>query len=178
MQVRGPLMVEHRLIEQVIEAMNDQLARIETTGQLDTRFIETCVDFLRTYVDRTHHGKEEDILFRELSKRSLAATDEQLMDELIAEHTIGRETTKALAEANRLHRNRDASTRRAVREGLRTLTELYPRHIAREDQVFFPAARAYFTDSEEQAMLGQFWEFDRRMIHEKYRSVARGLAGG
>jgi hypothetical protein len=34
----------------------------------------------------------------------------------------------------------------------------------------------YFTDVEEQAMLGEFWEFDRHMIHEKYRSVARGLA--
>lgn len=178
MQVRGPLMVEHRVIEQVIQGMNDQLARIEMTERVDTRFIETCVDFLRTYADRTHHGKEEEILFHELSKRPLAAQDQRLLAELLEEHAITRATTEALAEANRLHRDDDTSSRAAIRDGLRTFTELYPRHIAKEDQVFFPAVRAYFTDTEEQAMLGQFWEFDRRMIHEKYRAVARGLAEG
>jgi hypothetical protein len=30
--------------------------------------------------------------------------------------------------------------------------------------VFFPAARAYFTGEEDQAMLARFWEFDQTMI--------------
>jgi hemerythrin-like domain-containing protein len=56
-----------------------------------------------------------------------------------------------------------------ISENLRKLVEFYPKHIEKEDKVFFPAARAYVTDSEDQAMLAEFWEFDRRMIHEKYR---------
>ena len=42
-------------------------------------------------------------------------------------------------------------------------------------KVFFPAARAYFTDKEDQVMLAEFWEFDRKMIHEKYKSVVDDL---
>ncbi len=29
----------------------------------------------------------------------------------------------------------------------------------------------YFSGAEQQAMLDRFWEFDRKMIHEKYRRV-------
>jgi hemerythrin-like domain-containing protein len=58
---------------------------------------------------------------------------------------------------------------------LRTLVEFYPKHIEKEDKVFFPASRAYFTNEEDQAMLEEFWEFDRKMIHEKYKSLVEGL---
>lgn len=44
-----------------------------------------------------------------------------------------------------------------------------------EDDVFFPASRTYFSETEDQAMLMEFWEFDRKMIHEKYKAVVQGL---
>ena len=31
------------------------------------------------------------------------------------------------------------------------------------------------TDKEDQAMLAEFWEFDRKMIHEKYKLVVNAL---
>ena len=34
---------------------------------------------------------------------------------------------------------------------------------------------AYLTDEEGQSMLAEFWEFDRKMIHEKYKTVVEGL---
>jgi hemerythrin-like domain-containing protein len=53
--------------------------------------------------------------------------------------------------------------------------DFYPKHIEKEDKVFFPASRAYFSDEEDQAMLAEFLEFDRKMIHEKYQSVVETL---
>jgi hemerythrin-like domain-containing protein len=47
--------------------------------------------------------------------------------------------------------------------------------IEKEDKVFFSASRAYFSDEEDQAMLAEFWEFDRKMIHKKYQSVVETL---
>ena len=35
----------------------------------------------------------------------------------------------------------------------------------------------YLSDKEQQEMLKEFWEFDRRMIHLKYESVVEGLEG-
>ena len=175
MQARGPLMIEHRLIERMISLIKDALAQIESTQKVDPLFVDTAVDFIRMYADRTHHGKEEDILFRDLSKRPLSAEDQRVMDELIQEHVFGRQTTKALLEANARYRDGDASALANIADKLRTLVEFYPKHIEKEDKVFFPASRAYFTDEEDQAILAEFWAFDRKMIHEKYSSVVEEL---
>ena len=175
MQARGPLMIEHRLIERMINQIQNVLKKIDANNEVDPLFIDTAVDFIRTYADRTHHGKEEDILFRDLSKRPLSAEDQRVMKELIEEHVFGRQTTKALVEANTRYRNGDTSALADITNKLQTLAEFYPKHIEKEDKVFFPASRAYFTDEEDQAMLTEFWEFDRKMIHEKYKSVVEGL---
>jgi hemerythrin-like domain-containing protein len=168
-------MIEHRLIERMILVIKDAFLQIKVTNKTDPVFIDIAVDFIHIYADRTHHGKEEDILFRELRKRSLSAEDKQVMEELIEEHSFGRQTTKALVEANTRYRNGDVSALADIASRLQTLVEFYPKHIEKEDKTFFPASRAYFTEQEDQAMLAEFWEFDRKMIHEKYKSVVEEL---
>ncbi len=175
MQARGLLMIEHRLIDRMIALIEKSLTQIEATQSVDSLFIDTAVDFTRTYADRTHHGKEEDILFRNLEMQKLSDTDRRVMNELIDEHTFGRQTTKELVDANTRYRSGDTSALAVILTKLRTIVDFYPKHIEKEDKVFFPASRAYFSDEEDQAMLAEFWEFDRKMIHEKYRSVVETL---
>ena len=175
MQARGPLMIEHRLIERMLLATKDSLAKIRLKHKVDPVFLDIAIDFIRMYADRTHHGKEEDILFRQLENKPLSDEDRRVMNELIEEHVFGRQTTKALDEANTRYRNGDESALADIVDKLQTLIEFYPKHIEKEDKVFFPASRTYFTDAEDQAMLTEFWEFDRKMIHEKYISVVEKL---
>lgn len=170
-------MVEHRLIERMIELLRGALAYIGSEGKVNPIFVSVAVDFLRMYADRTHHGKEEEILFRDLDRKALSADDRQLMNELIGEHELARNTTKALVDANVRYGSGDPSALADIAENLKTLVGFYPRHIEKEDKVFFPASRTYFTDEEDQAMLAEFWEFDRKMIHEKYKAVVDSLAG-
>ncbi len=175
MQARGPLMIEHRLIERMLAIIQNMLDLVEQTKKIDPQFVDQAVDFIQTYADRTHHGKEEDILFRELMNKELSAADSKVMDELLEEHIFGRSTTAALVKANALYRNGDTAALADIASCLRTLVEFYPRHIEKEDKIFFPASRAYFTEDEDQAMLAKFMEFDRAMIHEKYTSVVDKL---
>jgi hemerythrin-like domain-containing protein len=174
MQARGPLMIEHRLIERMLSVIKGVLAEIESKHEVDPVFVDVAVDFIRVYADRTHHGKEEDILFRELKKKTLNPLDSQIMKELIEEHVFGRQTTKALVEANARYRNGDETALADIAAGFKSLTEFYPRHIEKEDKIFFPSSRAYFTDDEDQAILAEYGEFDRNMIHEKYKSLVDG----
>ncbi len=175
MQARGPLMIEHRLIERMIAIVKASLTQIESTKKIDPVFVDKVVDFIRTYADRTHHGKEEDILFRDLSERAIPPKDQSIMKELVDEHVFGRQTTKALVEANTRYRNGDVSAFSDITDRLRTLTEFYPKHIEKEDKVFFPAYSSCLTDEEDKKMLSEFYEFDKRMIHEKYMSVVQEL---
>ncbi|HUW08656.1 MAG TPA: hypothetical protein VM537_02960, partial [Anaerolineae bacterium] len=75
----GPLMKEHRLIERMIALMVKELERLRDGEELDPIFIDTAVDFIRTYADICHHGKKEDILFRGLSKKPLSGEHSRTM---------------------------------------------------------------------------------------------------
>lgn len=175
MQARGQLMIEHRLIERMLSVIKAALSKIELKHEVDPVFVDIAVDFIRVYADRTHHGKEEEIFFRELKNKPLSVEDQRVMNELLEEHAFGRRTTKALVGVNTRYRNGDETALSDIIEKLQTIIEFYPKHIEKEDKVFFPASRAYFTETEDQAMLAEFLEFDRKMIHEKYMSVVEGF---
>lgn len=170
-----PLKTEHGLIDQMIKLARDETLKIATRDEFDPAFIDTTVDFLRIYADRTHHGKEEDILFRDLKGKDLSEDDRQMMEELMEEHVYARETVGELVEAKKQVLQGDSDALETVVEKMAALIELYPEHIKKEDDVFFPASMKYFTPSEQDAMLEEMWEFDREMIHEKYTSVVERL---
>ena len=175
MQARGLLMIEHRLIERMLSVISLALSEIESRRKVDPVFVDTAVDFIKVYADRTHHGKEEEILFKELKNKPLSPEDRKALDELMQEHLFGRQTTQALIAANTRYRNGDSKALDDIAGSLKTLIDFYPRHIEKEDKHFFPSAKAYLTDEEDQTMLVRFHEFDQMMIHEKYKRVVEGL---
>ena len=79
MQARAPLMIEHRLIERMLTVVGHALTLAEQTGSINPLFVDLAVDFI-TYADRTHHGKEEDILFKTLESKNLTKADRQAMN--------------------------------------------------------------------------------------------------
>jgi hemerythrin-like domain-containing protein len=173
----GPLMWEHRLIEKMLAVAGREADKIRESRKVDPVFIDTAVDFIRTYADRTHHGKEEDILFRDLANKKMSPEHSRIVDELVEEHKYARATVKRLVEAkNRYLAGVD--TLPEIAACLTELAEFYPRHIEKEDKRFFFPILAYFTAAEQEAMLREFYEFDRRMIHEKYRKVLEAAGGG
>jgi len=176
MQPIGPLMIEHRLIEKMIALMAAEAERVDAGGEPDPRLIEAAVDFIRTYADRTHHGKEEDILFRDLAKKDLSDADRAAMDELVNEHVWARGKVAKLVENTQRWTAGEESARAEIVAAMKELTEFYPQHIAREDKVFFPAAMKYLSTEEQQAMIAEEYEFDRQMIHQKYKAVVEALS--
>jgi hemerythrin-like domain-containing protein len=171
----GPLMIEHRLIERMIRLMGDELHQMGERTRADPAFIDVAVDFIRTYADRCHHGKEEDILFRDLAKKPLSPEHRKTMDELVAEHVYARAKVKKLVEAKEQYVQGKAEGVEAIRSLVGDLVSFYPAHIAKEDKRFFIPCMGYFTKKEQESMLQAFWDFDRQLIHEKYRSIVERL---
>jgi hemerythrin-like domain-containing protein len=165
------LMIEHRLIEKMLKIVEVELGKIRGSRRFDPVFIDTTADFIRTYADRTHHGKEEDILFLELGKKDLDPVNRKIMEELVQEHVQGRACVRALMQAKEAFLKGDSDAWKTVAEKLEWLADFYPRHIRKEDRVFFPETEPYFTGVELDGMLARFHEFDAAMIHEKYNKV-------
>jgi len=166
----GPLMWEHRLIEKMLRCFEGETRKITEQNKVDPVFIDTVVDFIRTYADRTHHGKEEDILFRDLIKKQLSQEHARIMEELVEEHKYARNKVGMLVDAKQRYLKGE-NTLQEVVVLLNELANFYPKHIEKEDKHFFYPCMDYFTREEQHRMLTEFYEFDRNMIHEKYRKI-------
>ncbi len=173
----GPLMWEHRIIERMTEVLKKEVATITGRSDVNVVLIEQAVDFFRTYADRTHHGKEEDILFRDLAKKSLSPIHKKIVDELIEEHIAARKMVRELVEAKERYLAGDRDGAEGVARCLTSLVDFYPGHIEKEDKHFFFPCLDYFSQEEQGKMLHEFYDFDRNMIHEKYTKVVETFLG-
>jgi hemerythrin-like domain-containing protein len=167
----GPLMIEHRLIERMIKVMKGELENMRNQNKANVVFIDTAVDFIKAYADRCHHGKEEDILFKKLAAKKLSPEHKKILNELIEEHAHGRVTTSNLVIAKEKYAQGAKSALPDIIKSIEELTVFYPKHIEKEDKRFFLPCMDYFSQKEQQDMLSEFWEFDKKLIHEKYKKV-------
>jgi hemerythrin-like domain-containing protein len=165
------MMIEHRLIERMLAVARGELERFGREKKIDPQFVLELVDFIRTYADRCHHGKEEDILFRELAKKPLTEEHRRTVEDLVKEHNWARQQTRELVEATERYAQGERSAYRTVTERLLALVDFYPKHIEKEDQHFFLPVKRYFSREEKDAMLREGCDFDATLIHEKYQAV-------
>ncbi len=92
------------------------------------------------------------------------------MNELIEEHKYSRKTVRELVDAKERYLKGEDNSQEVINY-LKELAQFYPKHIEKEDKHFFYPCMEYFTKEEQDRMLDEFWEFDRKMIHEKYMKV-------
>ncbi|MFW9824028.1 MAG: hemerythrin domain-containing protein [Candidatus Thorarchaeota archaeon] len=171
----GPLMTEHRLIEKMIQLMEDEIGKMKKHNKANPLFIDTAVDFIRIYADKTHHGKEEDILFRDLEKKALSPNHTKIMNELVEEHIWARNKVGKIVEAKNDYLKGNVKVLDEIIELMKELVEFYPKHINKEDKHFFIPVMNYFTKDEQDTMLQEFWDFDKTLIHIKYQRVIENL---
>ena len=168
----GKLMMEHRLIERMVTAIAKEEKRLELGGELDITFLRSAVDFMRTYADQCHHGKEENILFAKLASKPMTSDMTRSMQHLIDDHKLARGMIKRLDSlANGCDEGPD--TLADVQAVLLELALLYPDHIAREDKGFFPKAMTYLDSAEREQMLREFEVFEKELLYMKYEALVK-----
>jgi len=160
-----------------VPLLRAQAALIEEKGEADVVFVEKAADFFRVYADRTHHGKEEDILFKALGAKSISEDHRRIMGELVEEHAHARAMVGRLLSARGEWLRGDSAALGVIRDMLMGLSDFYPAHIEKEDRRFFMPAMKYFSDEELLAMMSEFNAFDRGMIHWKYQRLLEELGG-
>jgi len=161
----------------MIKLLGEKSQRFNIEKNADILFIDKAVDLIRMCADRCHHGKEEDILFRDLAKKELQPEHKKSMDELIKEHIYARNTTRSLVSAEEKYTQRDKTALLDIIKLMEELAAFYPRHIEKEDKHFFLPCMKYFSQQEQVTMLNEFGEFDRKLIHEEYKIIVEEAEG-
>jgi hemerythrin-like domain-containing protein len=168
---------EHRVIEQMLDCVERLAADATARGALDLDAGRKCVEFLRTFADRCHHGKEEDVLFTLLRARGMP-THVGPVAVMLGEHEDGRALVKRLDESLRVSDPRAAA--QAFAESAVDYVALLRDHIAKEDGVLFPMAESVLRDEDRTAALAAFEQREVGEMgpgtHERMLAIAEELA--
>src|SRR5215208_3684958 len=86
---------EHRVIEQVLRALEGICLLLQTETQVPVEDISQSVEFISRYTDGFHHGKEEQYLFPTLQKLGIS-WENGALGKIEHEHNIERDLLRKL----------------------------------------------------------------------------------
>lgn len=120
------LVDEHVLIKKWIALIPRVVEVFSLNSAEDRQLIQEGVHFIRSYADRFHHAKEEDILFKYFDENS------DILRTMLEDHVKGRGHARAILEAL------EKKDRQGVVEHLTAYQELLTEHIKKEDEILYP----------------------------------------
>jgi len=169
---------EHLIIAKVVGAAPVLADRLEAGQPMDVATIQGVVEFMRTFADKCHHGKEEQLLFPLLGKKGVPLQGCPI-GALTMDHGKGRTLVKELADGAETFQKGDPGGIQAVIEALRGFAGLYPKHIWKEDYLLFPMTNKVLNQQEQQALYEQFEQVEEtigRDVHHRLEQFAERLA--
>jgi hemerythrin-like domain-containing protein len=153
---------EHRLIERALDVLGRLCEASRRSKGLNAADATQLIQFLRDFADRTHHLKEERILFPAIESRTFFPGCG-----LASEHQLGRERVKGMADAVERSLRGDAEGVRAFLRQARSLIGMLRAHIAKEDDCLAGVAHRAFSREEGERLTQEFDEMERREIGER-----------
>ncbi len=140
----GLLREEHQLILMVARALQHILDATTSTETADFDALDDTVGFLRLFADACHHGKEEDLLFRELVGQGMPEHQGPIAV-MLHEHRLGRDFVRRMGEGLERARKGDEEALGEVVSAGRGYIELIRNHIFKENEILFNIADAMVT---------------------------------
>jgi hemerythrin-like domain-containing protein len=166
----------------IMEAIRPRMAGGDVPPPEDWADIVT---FLRVFVDRCHHGKEERVLFPAVMQAGNEET-RRLVEELLIEHVEGRRLVTALAAAagtdpvlpgDPQEKRRFDPT--AADEAMTGYITLIRPHIVHEEKRLFPTADSILAPELQESLQGEYDIIEREVtgagMHEAFEETVNRL---
>jgi hemerythrin-like domain-containing protein len=179
MKAKQILRGEHRVIEEVLDALENQILNLQAGRTVRIEFFLDAADFIRNFADGCHHRKEEGVLFPAMVAAGLQK-DSGPVAVMLAEHEQVRVFTRAFAAAAVRYQRGKTSAAKDVIRNSQDYVSLLRQHIQKEDGVLFPMADRVIPLESRERVAEEFDRVEREEtgagVHEKYHALAEKLA--
>jgi hemerythrin-like domain-containing protein len=152
---------EHRLIERALDVLARICDETRRTRQLNAGDATQVIRFLRDFADRTHHLKEERVLFPAIESKDFFPGCG-----LVSEHQLGRTRVACMADAVQRSMNGDEEGARLFVRQARSFIGLLRAHIAKEDDCLANVVHRTFSGDELERLTRDFEDIERREFGE------------
>ena len=181
---------EHDTILEMIGTLEAVVQRIEAGEPVALETLSGFTEFFVLFADRSHHGKEEDLLFPFLECKGVPRNGGPLGC-MLAEHDEGRTFIRAMKENAEGCAGGGERARRLWCNAARSFATLLRKHIWKENQILFQIAEKLLSAEEQAELAVRFkqvqaekldaptlarLEQKKRTIEQKF-ALARSKAG-
>lgn len=157
---------EHDAILEVIASLEAIIQRLEAHEAIPVQTLNGLTEFFVLFADRSHHGKEEDLLFPMMERKGVPRRGGPLGC-MLAEHDEGRAYIRVMKEDANSCAAGDASSRKRWIDAGRGYATLLRNHIWKENEILFQIAERVLSAEEQAALAEQFARVQREKLDEQ-----------
>jgi hemerythrin-like domain-containing protein len=179
MKATQQLRDEHEGVKIMLDVLNQVCQQLEGTGNLNKEHVAGILEFLKVFVDRCHHGKEEELLFPALVAAGVPADGPIAV--MLREHEMGRNYVKAMSAdvSGYLAGNKGSS--KSLQKNTQGYILLLRNHIEKENNVLFVMADSLLAEERQNELFEGFEKIEVERIglgkHEEFHGLLKNLSG-
>jgi Uncharacterized conserved protein len=170
---------EHKNIKRMLLVVRKACFRILQGDDIAYDDFSKIIDFVRTYADNHHHGKEEKILFNKMVSEIGGVADKLVNQGMLVEHDLGRLHMRELELALDRVKAGDEESKLDVIANAVSYTHLLSRHIEKEDNTVYTFAQRKLSKETLEQINKECEDFENKAIEDeiskKYISILEEL---
>jgi len=178
MKATQELKNEHNAVLVALQILDKVTAAIAAKDDKAPADLEKLLDFFKGFVDRCHHGKEEDVLFPELMRRGVQREGGPI-GVMLSDHEVGRGHVRAMTDGLERLRRGEVGAAAAIREHAQAYSNMLQAHIHKENNVLFMMADRVVPEDVAARLFQQFEEIELDRVgegkHEAYHAMLHEL---
>jgi hemerythrin-like domain-containing protein len=167
MKATADLKNDHESILIMLRVMNAISSQIRETGKVDVIHVEKIIDFLKNFADKSHHGKEEEILFPAMEKAGIP-NDGGPIGMMLRDHTEGRGYIAGIGNSlDQYIKSGDPLQLSGIATFMDNYAELLSQHIDKENHILFMIADSVLTEQQQDQLFKEFEKVEAERIGEE-----------
>ncbi len=156
------MVAEHENVRRMLKIIRKACYQVLINGNYDIDDFPKIIDFVRTYTDKLHHGKEEDILFKTMEKELEKLAKSGAIMGMYIEHDSGRLFMANLEKGVQSFKEGKDDARLDIIANAICYADLLDRHIEKENTALYNFAERMLSDESK-----AFIEEESRKIDEE-----------
>jgi hemerythrin-like domain-containing protein len=159
---------DHEFFLRTLETAEAVARQLDQGKPVDPATLAQFLEFFRLIIDRSHHGKEEDLLFPLLGSKGLPRNGGPV-GVMLQEHDMGRALIRQMVEASDdFAAGKEGSGQRWAASA-RDYAALLRAHIQKENNILFVMAERILSDSEQAQLLALFQKIEGEKVDQPTR---------
>lgn len=173
------LVNEHGNIKKILKVIRKICVSILEGKEVPNDDLALIIDFIRNYADKYHHGKEEDMLFKDMATELVDKIGPGPIQGMLIEHDYGRGFVRELEAALKTYKEGNNDVKVDIIANAMGYANLLEKHIFKEDNMLYRYAQNNLSEETLNKLDKEFKNFEKDKKHleikEKYLNLVEEL---